>query len=324
VFHSQYIQFHTLLMTFKKNRKGTLTGFICAVASAMSFGLIPLFALPVMHSGMDFISVLIYRFGISCICLLPILIISHKSLKISFREIWQTALLAILYCCSATFLFWSYRYMSSGKATTLHFMYPVFTSLLMTLFLHEHFSWRTFFSIIIAVTGVAFIADEHTTNSDIPLTGLIIVLSSGLYYAIYLVIINQMKARNMGSLKLTFYVMLFGLIILILIAEVFGNGVAKVTTSTDGIHLILLALIPTVLSNLLLIHAIKRIGSTHTSVIGAFEPLTAVCVGILCFGEGLTLTAIIGIVCILTAVCILIYSKAANSSQLQNAQHTSR
>ncbi|MBU5899537.1 EamA family transporter, partial [Vibrio cholerae O1] len=53
-------------------------------------------------------------------------------------------------------------------------------------------------------------------------------------------------------------------------------------------NLILLALIPTVVSNLALVRAVKSIGSTLTSVLGAMEPVTAVCVGIFLFGEAFT------------------------------------
>ena len=45
----------------------------------------------------------------------------------------------------------------------------------------------------------------------------------------------------------------------------------------------LLAVITAVLSNLTLVLAVQRIGSTLTSVLGVMEPLTAVFVGILVF-----------------------------------------
>lgn len=38
---------------------------------------------------------------------------------------------------SAVFLFWGYKFMASGVATTIHFMYPVLTTLIMMLFLKK-------------------------------------------------------------------------------------------------------------------------------------------------------------------------------------------
>lgn len=290
-------------------RRVVITGFLYGILSAVSFGLIPLFSIPVMNQGMSFVSVLIYRFALSALLILPILIGSHKDLRISLGEIWRLMFLSLLYCGSALFLFWSYKFMSSGKATTIHFMYPVFTSIIMMLFFHEHFSWKTLCAILMAVGGVACLANEHQSDSHFALMGLFIVLFSGVCYAIYLVAVNQLKVRSMGSLKLTFYVMLFGMFILIIIAQVVGQGIERVPNLSCGIHLLFLALIPTVVSNIALILAIKRLGSTRTSVMGAFEPLTAVCIGVLFLGEQLTSLAVLGIVFIILAITILIYSK---------------
>jgi drug/metabolite transporter (DMT)-like permease len=296
------------IITTPANHKSVLWGFLYSILSAISFGLIPLFSLPVMNQGMDFISVLIYRFAFSCLFILPILIIGTKKLKITIGEIWRLMLLALLYCGSALFLFWSYLFMSSGKATTIHFMYPVFTSIIMMLFFREKFSIKTIAAITIAVSGVACLANENNADSRFALAGLLIVLFSGICYAIYLVAVNQLKVRSMGSLKLTFYVTLFGLFILIIVAETFGQGIQHIHNLYSGIHLILLALIPTVVSNITLILAIKRLGSTRTAVMGAFEPLTAVCVGVLFLGEQLTFSSVLGIIFIIMAITILILS----------------
>lgn len=55
-----------------------------------------------------------------------------------------------------------------------------------------------------------------------------------------------------------------------------------------------------------LVKAIKRIGPTLTSILGAMEPLTAVVLGILFFGERFTVTGAIGIVLVIAAVTIAV------------------
>ena len=74
-------------------------------------------------------------------------------------------------------------------------------------------------------------------------------------------------------------------------------------------NLILLALIPTVVSNLALVRAVKSIGSTLTSVLGAMEPVTAVCVGIFLFGEAFTTSIGVGIALIIVAVMVIILKR---------------
>jgi len=63
-------------------------------------------------------------------------------------------------------------------------------------------------------------------------------------------------------------------------------------------NLLLLALVPTVVSNLTLVLAIKEIGSTMTSILGSMEPLTAVLVGVLHFGEKFGLDSASGLILI--------------------------
>lgn len=90
----------------------------------------------------------------------------------------------------------------------------------------------------------------------------------------------------MKGLLLTFYVFLFGGILLFIGTETISQLQPISKWHTAG-NLILLALIPTVVSNLALVRAVKSIGSTLTSVLGAMEPVTAVCVGIFLFGGSL-------------------------------------
>ena len=52
--------------------------------------------------------------------------------------------------------------------------------------------------------------------------------------------------------------------------------------------------------------AMKHIDSTSVATLGAFEPLTAMLIGILVFGEPMTWYVVAGFMMIVTAVYILI------------------
>ena len=265
-----------------------LNGFLYGLLSSASFGLIPLFTIPAMREGMNFESILFYRFLFACLALGCILLLDKQSFHIKRKEIPSLMLLAFLYLMSAVFLFWGYKFMASGVATTIHFMYPVLTTLIMMIFFRERKStWRFF-----AITAL----------------GLFIVLLSALGYALYLVTVSQLKIGQMKGLRLTFYVFLFGT--LLLLAGIgTTTGIQTIPDWHTGGNLVLLALIPTVVSNLALVRAVKSIGSTLTSVLGAMEPVTAVCVGIFIFGEPFTQSIGIGILLIISAVIVIILKR---------------
>ena len=285
-----------------------LNGFLYGLLSSASFGLIPLFTIPVMRQGMQFESILLYRFAFATLALGLILLLDGQSFRINRRDIPSLVLLAFLYLMSAVFLFWGYKFMASGIATTLHFMYPVLTTLVMMLFFKEKKSGWRIAAIASAVIGVYFLSGGNTETGSFSFFGLFIVLLSALGYALYLVTMSQLKIGRMKGLLLTFYVFLFGGIFLFIGTSSISHLQPIREWHTAG-NLILLALIPTVVSNLALVRAVKSIGSTLTSVLGAMEPVTAVCVGIFLFGEAFTTSIGVGIALIIVAVMVIILKR---------------
>ena len=288
----------------------TVKGFLNASISGIAFGLIPLFAIPVLATGMHSTSVLIYRYAFGCLAMLGMLMFHRTRMRLAFGDFLRILLLSSMYAVSSIALIEGYNYMASGIATTLLFSYPVWTLLLSVLFLHERLSLTTAVAIGIAVAGVFFLSgilDGHGSMEG--LTGLFLLLLSGFLYAVYMVIFPRMRIRQMPSLKLTFYIFFFAMLILTLYATFTRGRIDPIDTRSQLVNLFLLGVVPTAVSNVTLIMALKQISSTMAAVLGAFEPMTAMCVGILLFGEPLTLPIVIGFILIITSVFILVLSK---------------
>ena len=112
----------------------------------------------------------------------------------------------------------------------------------------------------------------------------------------------------MPGRKLTFYVFIVSTSLFFIKAQA-GTGIQPIPDLPSFINLVLLAFLPTVVSNITLVQAVHHIGSTLTSVLGATEPVTAVCVGVLVFGEPFTPHLALGILLIIVAVTLIILSK---------------
>lgn len=284
-----------------------LNGFLYGIISSASFGLIPLFAIPAMQHGMDFMNVITYRFLFATIALAILLKVRKVSFAIEKSDLPTLLLLSVFYIVSSVFLLWGYKFMPSGIATTIHFMYPVITTLVMMLLFHEKNSLSRTLAILMAIAGV-YALSYTDSQGETNLVGIIIVLLSAVGYAFYLVTVGQRKNKELKGLRLTFYVFFFSTLMLITGMLTTGNLHSIPDIPTFG-NLLLLAIIPTIVSNLTLIEAIKYIGATQTSVLGAMEPVTAVIVGITVFGEAFTLPIAIGIVLIIAAVTIIILKR---------------
>lgn len=284
-----------------------IKGFAYGIITSATFGLIPLFTLPLMGKGMQFDSILFYRFLFAAITLTGIMSCKKESFHVDKREIPVLILLGFFYTASAMFLFWGYNFMSAGIATTLHFTYPIFVTLIMLLFFREKTSWITILAIGLAICGVArlSIGDGELKLSAL---GVFIVLLSAVGYALYITTVNKSRVRAMTGRKLTFYVFVVSTV-LFAIKALTNGGIQPIPDAMSVVNLILLAIVPTVISNITLVKAVHNIGGTLTAVLGAMEPVTAVFVGVLIFGEPLTFNLTLGILLIIIAVTMIILSK---------------
>ena len=135
------------------------------------------------------------------------------------------------------------------------------------------------------------------------------VMLSSLSYAVYIVIVNQSSIR-MSSLKLTFYVLLICMMCLLAYSFTSPDLHIQLPPSPRAwFYACWLGLVPTILSLVLMTIAVHEVGATPTAIMGALEPLTAVAIGVLLFGESLTPRLVIGIVLILLAVMVIVLGK---------------
>ena len=282
-------------------------GFVYGIITSVTFGLIPLFTLPLMREGLPLDSILFYRFLFATIALAIMMRLHKESFFIQSRDLPMFILLAVFYTASALFLFWGYEFMGAGMATTLHFTYPVFVTLLMLVIFGEKASWVTWLAIALAIFGVAKLSLKEDGLAFDPL-GMVIVLLSAVGYASYITTVNKSRLKTMNSRKLAFYV--FVCTTLILAGKAFLNqGIQPIPNAMSALNLVLLAVVPTVISNITLVLAVHHIGGTLTSILGAMEPVTAVCVGAFVFGESFTSGEAIGIALIVVAVTMIILGK---------------
>lgn len=291
-------------------------GLLYGVISSSTFGLIPLFALPAIQRGIGVDSVMVYRFGISALVLGIWLFFRKHDLRITLKELLTLSWLGLFYSLTALLLTTSYLYIPSGVATTIHFLYPVVVTLVMILFFKDKVSLSLVMATLMAVSGV-YLLSNNGTGGSVGLQGLLLVLVTVLTYALYIVGVNKSCVHRMDGLKLTFYVLLIGAVVFSLQLLVKGERLDPVPDWNTGIYLILLALIPTLVSDFTLILSVQHVGSTTTAVLGCMEPLTAVAMGVLFLNEDLGFWQIVGMFIVLLAVSLVILANSKRSFGLR-------
>ena len=286
--------------------RNAIIGYPAGIITGITYGLNPLFAVPLMNNGATIESILFFRYTFAVVLLASFLILTRQSFRITARQAGVLLALGLLYTSSSIFLFEAYNYIASGLATTLIFLYPVLVAIIMV-FLRVVPSWPVWLSIAATFGGVIIMTQGSGGDSLNPI-GVALSLGSALVYALFIVIINRSKAiAQISNTLLTFYSLTVGAIVFL--GKISFSEVpisAGITTGGDWLNLAGLALLPTIVSTATLAIATRNIGATKASVLGVFEPITAILIGTLMFGEPLTTNILLGIGIAIVAVTFMI------------------
>lgn len=292
-------------------------GYFNAFLSAFSFGLIPLFVIPIKAAGISMDVVLFYRFFFAAIMIGTFLLVKRGSFQVSLIDLAKLALMGLLYAFSAEFLFMGYDLLSAGIASTVLYTYPVLVAIILYFFFKEKISLITKLSILFALLGVMIMSWEGGGSMNFNIYGVVIVMLSALSYALYMIMVSKGGIKG-SEVMVTFYSVLFSSLFYAI--KTLGLGGTLVYTDPYWLGFIgAFSLVTTVLSVLCIVFAIQLIGSTSTAVLGAFEPVVAVLISVFMFGEKLTWNLFVGVVLI---VCALFLSVMGNQFQKNKNKKT--
>ncbi|MBP5646387.1 MAG: DMT family transporter [Bacteroidaceae bacterium] len=288
-----------------KRDNHSLTGMIAGIAAGVSYGMNPLFAKPLLTDGVSIPTMLFFRYAISVIIMAAWMKLKGESFRVKADEFRLLVVLGLLFSLSSLFLFESYRFIPSGLATTLVYLYPIFVALIMVA-LKSYPTWQTWIAIAVTFAGVILLS-LPSGRLSLHAGGMILAALSALSYAFYLVIVNRStRIRHISEHTLTFYALAVGTALFICYQPTsdvsFMNGV---NTWKSVLNLTGLAVFPTMISLLMLAIATRYIGPTRTAVLGVFEPITAILIGTQLFLEPITQRMVIGITLCLAAVLFM-------------------
>lgn len=286
--------------------RNAVIGYPAGIITGITYGLNPLFAIPLMRNGASTEAILFFRYAFAILLLGAFLLLRRQDFRITLRQAGVLLALGLLYTSSSLFLFLAYNYIASGLATTLVFLYPVLVALIMV-FLRVVPSWPVWLSIFATFAGVIIMTGNGTAQS-VDTKGVILASLSALVYALFIVIINRSKTiSSISNTLLTFYALSVGAVVFMGKILFSDKGITTgIESCADWGCLVMLALLPTIVSTTSLAIATRNIGATKASVLGVFEPITAILVGTLAFGEALTANIIIGIAIAMASVTFMI------------------
>jgi drug/metabolite transporter (DMT)-like permease len=170
------------------------------------------------------------------------------------------------------------QYVSAGIGRLIMFLYPTLVIVLSAIFLRKNPSRKELAALAITYAGIALvlsgrlgIAPEHRAF----LFGALLIFSSAMCYAVYLVTGSQLVKR-VGSGRFTAYTMIVSTVPAVIQFALLESPAALQLPAQIWWIALLLATACTALPVLLVAEALKRIGANHFALIGALGPVTTV------------------------------------------------
>ncbi len=213
-----------------------------------------------------------------------------------------------------SFVFFNWCYFIAINKTTLStsaillYTAPAIVMVLSIILFKEKLTGRKVAALILTFIGCAFVTGVVKGGQDISPLGILAGLGSGLGYALYS-IFGRYALKKYDPITVTLYTFVFASIGLIPISDI--KGLFGLLSNTVAFcNAILLGLAATVLPFLLYTKGLSYLETSKASIIATIEPVVATVIGIILFGEPITIYKIIGIFLVVFAVSILEQKKS--------------
>ena len=199
----------------------------------------------------------------------------------------------------------SIRLNGMGIASVLLYTAPVFTAIASRLIFREKFSRLKVFALGLNIAGcILTVTGGDFSGGNVNVLGVLAGLGSGFGYGMAAVF-GKLAGERTDALLVSVYSYMFAAIFLFVFMRPEFVGGARVA----GLGF-MYALIPTALAYLVYYIALRKIRDTsRVPVIASIEPVTAIIIGTVFYGEKIGAANFIGVAVVLISIIIMIKSE---------------
>ena len=234
------------------------------------------------------------------------LIVDRAGFKIALRDI-----LLFLGLGLGSILFFTICYFSAitimplSTAAILLYTSPIWIMLMAALFFHEKLNAKKLIALALAFAGCVLVSG--ISGDGITVVGLLLGLGSGLGYGLYS-ILGTVALRRYSPYTVTTWTFIFaacGSWCVCRPADMISKFQAAESLPLLLGFCVLTALVTAVIPFLTYTLGLRTVEASKAGIIATMEPVVATVIGIVCFGEGLSILSALGILLVLAAVVVL-------------------
>lgn len=246
-----------------------------------------------------------FRFFITSITMIPIILVLKKSFKIDIKSFLLVILTAIVFIAYMKYFFLGTKFgtASLGGAFVTSLI-PINTFLILAIFGSRSFTRKDAFALILGAIGVMTMLNVWSFKSEeiFVIHNLYFILASILWP---LVTILSSKAVKISPIVFTFYLYLVTSILNILFFVDITSLEFEKFDSIFYINIACITLAASTFANTIYFLGIEKLGAREVSTFIFFVPFAAISLGAIFLNEEISLSIIVGTILTIIAVKIL-------------------
>lgn len=279
---------------------------IAILLAGVFWGVIGLFTRCLSAGGVGSEGVLILRSGGCCVLFgLAMLLRDPKKFRIRLKDLWLFLCFGLLATFFFTFCYYrAIELADMAVGCTLMYTAPVFVMLMSLFIFREKFTLKKLAALVLAVLGCAMVSGLLSGGVEAGGLGITFGLLAGIGYALYSIFSKLLSQRGYDVFQINFYGWLF-----CAAAGLLLWGTEPIAPSFRalpmGLYALGLIVISGFLPSLLYNWALGGVEASKASMMVSVEPVVASLVGVIAFGERLSLMAGLGVAAVLGAVLLV-------------------
>ena len=271
------------------------------------WGMIGLFVRRLSQYGFDSMEITALR-SIAALFLMTVGLLLYKRnlFVVHWKDLWcfiGTGLFSLTFFNLCYFKTISMT--SLSIAAILLYTAPSIVMLLSAILFREKIDIKKIVSLFLAFSGCVLVTGILGENQTIRILGILTGLGSGFGYALYSIFGRYALERNYHTLTITFYTFLFSAIGMLPFLSLHHVGEILTVNPSCIFLILLLGFFCTVCPYILYTVGLSGLEAGKASVIASVEPVMATIVGMIAFGEKMSLTGCAGIVLVLLSILII-------------------
>lgn len=276
------------------------------IVAGICWGLIGLFSNYLSAAGLRPEQITVIRCVLACFAIGGYLLIFKRgAFKVRVKHLWiflGTGVLSIAFYNVCYFA--CINMCGLSFAAILLYTAPCFVVLLSAVFFKEHLTRQRGFALIIAFVGCLLVVGVGSGQTSLSGLGILVGLASGVGYALYS-IFARVALKHYEAPTVMFYTFLFASLALLPFSEPINIVSLALDSASVFEVMIALALISTVTPFACYTTGLAHMETGKASIMAFVEPMVSLLLGVMVFGEVLTLQNMIGVIGILGAVVLL-------------------